>query len=441
MRKIYIYLLCFFALVLVCGKVEAQPTINIDTSFNIGTGFNNEVRSVALQPDGKVLVGGYYTEYNGQAQNRIARLNTDGSLDTSFEIGTGFNNSYVVAITLQPDGKILTGGTFTSYNGQTQNRIARLNTDGSLDTSFNTGTGFGVSYWIHEITLQPDGKILVGGGFTQYNGQTQNRIVRLNTDGSLDTSFATGTGFNDWVGTITLQSDGKILVGGNFTSYNGQSRNSIVRLNTDGSLDTSFNIGTGFNISEWSHSVGAIVLLPDGKVLIGGSFVEYNGQTQKSIVRLNMDGSVDTSFNSEAGFYTNNANGVIYTMALQPDGKILVGGLFTRFGTQTQERISRLNSDGSLDTSFETGTGFNGNVISIILQPDGKILAGGGFAYYDGQSQRRIARLQELVCEITPPTPEANIIWGRVGLLCAFYPASQSVLIVTYPLGDEYKYS
>src|SRR5690554_1290297 len=437
MRKIYIYLLCFFALVLVCGKVEAQPTINIDTSFNIGTGFNNEVRSVALQPDGKVLVGGYYTEYNGQAQNRIARLNTDGSLDTSFEIGTGFNNSYVVAITLQPDGKILTGGTFTSYNGQTQNRIARLNTDGSLDTSFNTGTGFGVSYWIHEITLQPDGKILVGGGFTQYNGQTQNRIVRLNTDGSLDTSFATGTGFNDLVETITIQSDGKILVGGYFTSYNGQSRNSIVRLNTDGSLDTSFNIGTGFNISEWSHSVGAIVLQPDGKVLIGGSFVEYNGQTQKSIVRLNMDGSVDTSFNSEVGFYTNNANGVIYTMALQPDGKILVGGTFTRFGTQTQGRISRLNSDGSLDTSFETGTGFNGYATSIILQPDGKILAGGGFAYYNGQSQRRIAQLYELVCEITPPTPEAVLI----PIPCSLIPEDAGTLVVTYPLGEEYQYS
>src|SRR5690554_3125735 len=440
MKQLHLSLFCFFALVLVCGKVEAQPTINIDSSFNIGMGFNYAVRSVALQPDGKVLVGGEYTEYNGQTQNHISRLNSDGSLDTSFETGMGFN-SFVIAITLQPDGKILTGGTFTSYNGQTQNRIARLNTDGSLDTSFNTGTGFGVSYWIHEITLQPDGKILVGGTFTQYNGQTQNRIIRLNTDGSIDTSFVTGTGFNDWVETITLQSDGKILVGGKFTSYNGQSRNSIVRLNTDGSLDTSFNIGTGFNISEWSHSVLAIILQPDEKILVGGSFTEYNGQTQKSIVRLNMDGSVDTSFNSEVGFYRYHANGVIYTMALQPDGKILVGGLFTRFGTQTQNRISRLNSDGSLDTSFETGTGFNGNVISIILQPDGKILAGGGFAYYNGQSQMRIARLQELVCEITPPTPEANIIWGRVGLLCAFYPASQSVLIVTYPLGDEYKYS
>src|SRR5690606_21835283 len=123
MKQLYIFLLWFFTLFLFCEKVEAQPTINIDTSFNIGIGFNNEdVRSVALQPDGKVLVGGSFTSYNGQAQNRIARLNTDGSLDTSFEIGTGFNNSYVVAITLQPDGKVLVGGSFTSYNEQTQNR-------------------------------------------------------------------------------------------------------------------------------------------------------------------------------------------------------------------------------------------------------------------------------------------------------------------------------
>ena len=435
MKQLFTFLLYFFALVVVCGKVEAQPTINIDTSFNIGIGFNNEVRSVALQPDGKVLVGGYYTEYNGQTQNRISRLNADGSLDTLFEIGTGFN-SYVDAITLQPDGKILIGGAFTSYNGQTQNRIVRLNTDGSLDTSFNIGVGF-YNSWVHEITLQPDGKILVGGSFTQYNGETQNRIVRLNTDGSIDTSFVTGLGFNDWIETITLQSDGKILVGGKFTSYNGQPRNSIVRLNTDGSIDASFNIGTGFNISEWSHSVGAIVLQPDGKILVGGSFVEYNGQPQKTIVRLNMDGSVDTSFSSEAGFYTNNSSGVIYTMALQPNGKILVGGSFTKYGTQIQGRISRLNSDGSLDTSFETGIGFNGYVDSIILQPDGKILAGGNFAYYNGQSQMKIARLYELVCEITPPTPQATII----PIICSAIPEDAGLLIVTYPLGDEYEYS
>lgn len=437
MRKVYIYLLCFFALTLVCGKVEAQSTIQIDPTFDIGTGFTNElsVRSVALQSDGKILAGGYYTKYNGQTQNRISRLNIDGSLDTSFEIGTGFN-SYVVAITQQPDGKILTGGAFTSYNGQTRNRIARLNSDGSLDTSFNIGVGFSNS-WVHKITLQSDGKILVGGSFTEYNGQAQNRIVRLNTDGSIDTSFVTGTGFNNEIWSITLQPDGKILVGGHFTSYNGQSRNSIVRLNTDGSLDTSFNIGTGFNISEWTHSVGAIILQADGKILIGGSFTEYNGQTQKSIVRLNTDGSVDTSFNSEVGFYRYHANGLIHTMALQPDGKILVGGTFTRFGTQTQGRISRLNSDGSLDTFFETGIGFNtGGVDSIILQPDGKILTGGHFAYYNGQSQRGLTRLYEDNCE-TPPTPQATLI----PIICSFIPEDMGTLVVTYPLGDEYEYS
>lgn len=437
MRKIYIYLLCFFALTLVCGKVEAQSTIQIDPTFDIGTGFTNElsVRSVALQSDGKILAGGYYTKYNGQTQNRISRLNIDGSLDTSFEIGTGFN-SYVVAITQQPDGKILTGGAFTSYNGQTRNRIARLNSDGSLDTSFNIGVGFSNS-WVHKITLQSDGKILVGGSFTEYNGQAQNRIVRLNTDGSIDTSFVTGTGFNNEIWSITLQPDGKILVGGHFTSYNGQSRNSIVRLNTDGSLDTSFNIGTGFNISEWTHSVGAIILQADGKILIGGSFTEYNGQTQKSIVRLNTDGSVDTSFNSEVGFYRYHANGLIHTMALQPDGKILVGGTFTRFGTQTQGRISRLNSDGSLDTFFETGIGFNtGGVDSIILQPDGKILTGGHFAYYNGQSQRGLTRLYEDNCE-TPPTPQATLI----PIICSLIPEDAGTLVVTYPLGDEYEYS
>jgi uncharacterized delta-60 repeat protein len=306
-------------------------------------GFIQGVMSTALQPDGKILVGGAFTEYNWEPQNRIIRLNTDGSLDDSFNIGTGFNQ-FVQSIAVQPDGKIIIGGGFTAYNGTTQNYIARLNTNGSLDTSFNIGTGF--SDVVHQIVVQDDGKILVGGRFTSYNGTTQNRIARLNANGILDTSFAMGTigmGFNNFVNSIALQPDGKILVGGLFSNYNGTSRNRIARLNADGTLDTSFDIGTGFNTGAGE----TFIFQPDGKIIIGGGFTTYNGTAQNRIVRLNTDGSLDTSFNIGAGFNGGSPSTIIKTMVMQPDGKILAGGYFTEYNGTPQNRIARLHGDNS----------------------------------------------------------------------------------------------
>lgn len=390
MKKTILQLSIAFTLFLAGGKVQAQAQADgtLDISFNVGTGFNNAVSAIVLQPNGKVLVGGSFTSYNGQTQNRIVRLNEDGTIDTLFNIGTGLNNS-VFAVALQPDGKILVGGSFTEYNGQTRNRIIRLNEDGSLDTFFNIGAGFSfinATYTsVRTISLQPDDKILVGGRFTQYDGQNVNYIVRLNTDGSLDTSFDVETGFNDVVFTITPQTDGKILVGGWFTSYNGQAQNKITRLNADGALDATFDIGTGFNDEE----VSTIVLQSDGKILVGGyAFTLYNGQTSNRIVRLDTDGTLDTSFNIGTGF-----NNAVNTISLQSNGKILVGGDFTSYNGQTRNRIVRLNTDGSLDNSFNIGAGLDNWVTTIALQPNGKILVGGNFTEYDGITQNRIVRL------------------------------------------------
>ncbi len=381
MSKRLYYIL--FALLLLGGKTQAQTGGALDTSFDIGTGFNGPVNSIALQSDGKILVGGAFTSYKGLTQNFIARLNTDGTLDTSFDIGEGFD-SPVFSIVLQPDGKILVGGTFTSYNGSTRIFIARLNTDGTLDTSFNIGAGF--NNYVQSIALQPDGKILVGGTFTTYKSLSQNRIVRLNTNGTLDNSFNIGTGFNNTVFSITLQSDGKILAGGNFTSYKGLTQNRIVRLNTDGTSDTSFDIGEGFN----NNIVYSIALQSDGKILAGGNFTIYKGLTRNRIVQLEWDGT-PAFFDIGAGF-----NSTVFSIALQPDGKILVGGNFITYKGSAQNRIARLNTDGSLDTSFDIGTGFNNYVQSIALQSDGKILAGGAFTSYKGLTQRYIARLYDI---------------------------------------------
>ena len=357
--------------------------------FITGTGFefNSTVNAITLQPDGKILVGGDFTTYNGVVQYRITRLNADGTRDTGFNSGAGFNST-VNAITLQPDGKILVGGAFTTYNGFTRGRITRLNADGTRDTSFGVGvsTGFNTSA-VLSIVLQPDGKILAAGGFSGYNGVTQNYITRLNSDGTLDTGFDSGTGFggpDPAARVITLQPDGKILVGGDFTTYNGVAQNRITRLNSDGTRDTGFDSGTGF-----SNPVRNIVLQPDGKILVGGVFSIYNGVTVNSIVRLNTDGTRDTGFSTEGTGFGN----IIHAIALQSDGKILVGGEFTTYNGIFLNRIQRLNADGTRDTGFVIGTGFNNIVYTIVSQSDGNILVGGLFTSYNGNPRKAIARL------------------------------------------------
>jgi uncharacterized delta-60 repeat protein len=362
-------------------NVDGSP----DTTFNPGTGADSWVRSLALQPDGKVLIGGEFSSYNGTARNRIARLNADGSLDTTFNPGTGAGGSVPVvwSLSLQPDGKVLIGGEFSSYNGTPRNFIARLNADGSLDATFNPGTG--ADDWVYSLTLQPDGKVLIGGGFTSYNGTTRNRIARLNTNGSLDVPFNPGTGANFPVSSLGLQPDGKVLIGGGFTSYNGMARNRIARLNADGSLDATFNPGTGVG---GSFAVFSLAVQPDGKVMIGGWFTSYNGTSRNHIARLNADGSLDTTFNPGTG-----ANFPVSSLGLQPDGKVLIGGGFTSYNGTSRNRIARLNADGSLDTIFNPGTGANGTVHSLALQPDGKVLIGGEFTLYNGIYRSRISRV------------------------------------------------
>jgi uncharacterized delta-60 repeat protein len=355
----------------------------VDPTFKSGSGANNAVNVIAVQPDGKILIGGFFSTYNGTGRNHIARLNSDGSPDTSFNPGVGANN-YVQAIALQADGKILIGGAFTTYNAVGRNRVARLNTDGSLDTSFDPGAGANGS--VNVIAVQPDGKILIGGFFSTYNGTGRNHIARLNSDGSLDTDFlTTGAGANNGVQAVAVQLDGKILIGGNFTTYNGTTRNYITRLNANGSLDTGFNPGSGTN-----DTVEALALQPDGKILIGGFFSTYNGIRRNHIARLNSDGSLDTNFLSTG----TGANSTVYTIVVQPDGKILIAGFFSTYNGTTRNYIARLNPNGSLDTGFlSTGTAANSTVQAIALQADGKILIGGFFSTYNGVARNGIARL------------------------------------------------
>jgi uncharacterized delta-60 repeat protein len=355
---------------------------HLDTGFDPGTGADDEVLAVAVQPDGKVIIGGNFTTFGGTGRNRIARLNADGSLDTSFDPGTGTNNR-VYAVAVQTDGKVLIGGSFTTVNGTARNRIARLNGDGSLDTSFDPGTG--ANNTVRSVIIQSDGKVLIGGDFTEINGTSRNHIARLKANGSMDTGFDPADGASGTVYAVALQPGGKVLIGGSFITVDGTARNRIARLNANGSLDTVFNPGSGAN--NW---VDAVAVQPDGKVLIGGVFATVDGTSRAMIARLNTDGSLDASFDPGAG-----ANAIINDVAVQSDGKVLIGGAFATVDGTARNRIARLNTDGSLDASFDPGAGANDTVWSVAVQPDGKVFIGGKFTTVSGTGRNRIARLHK----------------------------------------------
>jgi uncharacterized delta-60 repeat protein len=355
-----------------------------DTSFSAGNLFSNDVYAILVQPDGKVLVAG---DFFGPARSGIARLNSDGSLDTTFaETGA----SQVRSMALQPDGKVLIGGYFTTISGSPRTRIARLNTDGSLDTTFNPGNG-AVGFdnpLVKAISVQPDGKILIGGNFETINNVQRRNIARLNTDGSVDTSFNAGVVLGSsasQVNIITLQANNQILVGGYFNTIGGGTPGSLARLNPDGTIDSTFKVGAGASLG-----VDAIKIQPDEKILISGWFISFNGVTRNKLARINPDGSLDTSFVSNVDDTTIQ----VYDFALLPNGKIVIVGNFGSVGGELCNRVCRLNPDGRIDRSFKSGTDSPIDyVFTIALQKDNKVLIGGTFSGVRGLVRRKIARL------------------------------------------------
>ena len=401
------------------ARVNTNGTI--DATFNSsGVGANGYINSTSIQSNGKIIIGGWFTSYNGTTRNRIARLNANGTLDGTFNPGTGAN-SYIYATSIQSDGKIIIGGWFTSYSGTSRNRIARLNSNGSLDATFNPGLGANDN--VYTTPIQSDGKIIIGGSFTSYNGTTRNRVARLNINGTNDLTFNTGTGANGNVYSTAIQSDGKIIIGGDFTLFNGASLNRIARLNTNGTLDLTFTPDTGAN-----NTISAIAIQSDGKIIIGGAFTSYNGNPISGIARLNNNGTLDSGFNPSANGGSGKTisiqsdgkiiigglsvkrlntdgtidatfnqgfgpNAIVNSTSIQSDGKILIGGFFTSYNGTAINRIARINTNGTLDTTFNLGAGTNGAVGSTYIQSDGKIIIGGGFTFYNGTYSNAIARL------------------------------------------------
>jgi uncharacterized delta-60 repeat protein len=347
--------------------------------YSIGAFGGDIPEQITQQADGKMIYVGYFTSYDGVAANRIIRLNTDFSIDDTFVYGTGFN-AETNAVAVQSDGKILVGGNFTQYNGTARNRIVRLNTDGSLDTTFSIGTGFNNSIW--SIVVQPDNKILVGGQFTTYSGSGRAGQVRLNSNGSIDTSFDNAFA-NNTVYSIALQSDGKVVLGGLFSSVSGVTCGGIVRLTTGGTIDNTFQL-SGFTTGSFSGIYG-LAVDASGKIICGGTFDTYSGASVgANIARLNTNGTYDATFNVGTGI----TGSTFVTDVIPTNGKYLVTGVFDNFNGSSVGSIMRLNSDGSLDTTFNagTGTGYDSNAFGApsYIQSDGNYNFSSVFSDYNG---------------------------------------------------------
>jgi uncharacterized delta-60 repeat protein len=334
------------------------------------------VSSIALQPDGKLVIGGAFSRLLGVNSTAtsfisyIARINTNGTLDQSFNPGP---NQAVTAVAVQPDGGVVLGGYFTTLaptgvpNPIPRNYIARVESSGSVDATFapnNAGTVFA------SVTL-PNGQVLVGGSFLSIGGVTQSFVARLNADGSLDKAFAPT--LNGAVQAIAVQSNGQYLVGGHFTTVNGITRNYIVRLNTDGSFDGPFN-------PDPNGPISMIAVQPNGQILLGGSFNVLfpdgatAGSTVGSLIRLNSDGTLDTTFAPMPG------GGSVYAAVVLPDGRIVIAGEFTSVAQVSQGYIARLSSTGAYDGTATFDPQPNRPVYALALQPNGQIVMGGSFS-------------------------------------------------------------
>jgi uncharacterized delta-60 repeat protein len=380
----------------VVARVSIFAASILDTTFDPGTGANGIVEQALPVSGGKILICGNFTTFNGQSRSYIARLNSDGSLDHTF---FGQPSYWVRNMSVQGDGKIIIGGFFKGVQGVPRSLIARLNTDGSLDTSFDPGSGMtniiaggidgNIDPFVFWTAVQPDGKILATGNFRNYNGASSVGIVRINPDGSRDTSFNVGGGLDSWGRHIRLQSNGQIVLAGWFTSYNGKSANRLVRINPDGSPDYTFNPFFGDRTAIY-----ATVAVGGDKMVASGHSLNLEGLFLREMERLNADGSVDSSFVG----YTNDKT---ESLAVQGDGKVIAVGNFTAANGVQRRSVARFNPDGSLDTVW--GAQIDNYVWSVALQGDGKALISGGFYTVDGQSRNGVARLLTGATGTPPP--------------------------------------
>lgn len=425
----------------VLGQVFPGPyfqvigPISIDPRFRSIPGADGPINCIQFVPGGKYLIGGSFNDYDNSGiatrYHGIARINGDGSIDHSFGIGTGIQGT-VNTVAVQADGKYIIAGNFTNFNDRFKagavSNIIRLNTDGSADSiivDIQTGNKDTVpalnAYFDGNITrvLQtPDsGKLVVIGSFLSYMSKDftiasadglrdsvkvdsirMEGIVRLNEDGSFDSTFnynssthSSYAGTNGPVYDAIMQNDGKVIIAGNFTKFHDQTANRVARLNTDGSLDPSFGTGAGPD-----DRVFSIAALQNGKFLIAGQFNNVDGKASRKLAVLNADGSLDNSFSTGTG-RSAGPDGIVSNAAQLKNGKLLVTGSFGYFSGIKRDGTVILNADGSISDEYNNlGAMKQGGTVNQILNVpnENATILVGRFTNYDLQPVNRIVLLK-----------------------------------------------
>ena len=362
---------------------------SFDTTFNVGVGFSDdsfmgsEVYDIEQLIDGRFVVGGYFSNYQNVSRNDIVILHADGSLDVNADPGVGFDGmeqAAVGAIRGLQNGNIIAVGHFNHYQGfKVTNHLIRLHSNLNWDHTFNSGTG--ANERVSIISPSDDGKILIGGSFSMYNGEIRQRMARLLPDGEVDPAFLSPNLATKTVSALASQSDGKVLIAYAYELPSGQDAINLMRTLPNGQPDDSFITGSGFN-----NIVTCMVVQDDNKIIVAGQFTQYNESTAKRILRLHPDGAIDHTFDAGYG-----ANMQIESMLITANGKILIVGQFTLYDSVAANRIALLNPDGSLDASFSVDA--NGTINNVAIDPDGKIIIGGRFTQIGNDSINHVARL------------------------------------------------
>ncbi len=438
--------------------VRLLPNGSRDTSFDSTIGTNGTIEKIIVQSDGKIIFGGVFSSYRQQSLNAgLVRINTNGSIDNSFvPYRPLYNYSGLTAAAVQPDGKILLSGFGINTNGAAKTGIIRLNANGTIDNTFSMQGLIDDLGSILTIKVLHNGKIIVAGYFVTWNGVSHTGIIRLNSDGSIDSGFQlTGNGLQPYfagnstgVWSVIEYPDSTLLVGGNFIYYNGTLSPGVVKLLSNGSLDTSFHMDPTFNVNS-NFSAQCLAVTPQNKILVGGHFyipgpapgiykdaflLQQNGSLDStailsgpdmnktftagglSYIFPNNDGSFlglgdysgyyDSAFVNNISLYTATLHhdpsfvntflqkGLVNETIIQPDGKYLVNGNFSLYDTNYNNQrgyIARLLPDGNLDDSF-ANIDVNGPVNAFTLQDDGKIIGAGNFSSVGSISKKGVAR-------------------------------------------------
>lgn len=349
-----------------------------DTSFTpwiVDPASGGGVFSLAVQPDGRILIGGYFAYVRNQTMasgDCIARVLADGSLDTSFGINSWGADNTVTSLVVQADGRIVLGGFFGQVDQITAPGLARLASNGQFDATFNQG-GKGLDNGVYSLVQQADGKIDVGGAFTTYNGTEAWGLMRITSSGTRDTTLPETNGE---VSSLALQSDGSVVAVGNFFTVGNAFGLDVARIRSTGALDTQLA-----PIPLFPGKVDAILPLPNGKVLLGGYFQYLNGSSVNGgVAQLNADLSADKTFNS-GGI---GASSEVTQLASAGDGRIWIAGAFHQYNGATRNYLARLNADGTLDTTFAPGTGPDVAPTAIVPATSARLTIAGAFKTWNG---------------------------------------------------------